>query len=134
MGTMENAGEFVMPFGKHRGAMLRDVPTSYVRWLARECNAHTVREHAVRFLHQRAPLVADAPPVAAPRTNREIAAEAFRRLHGTTGVRARIRAVGVEDMRGRWGGVRRSLAAGPRGEMAQMSMDGAWREDDEDAV
>ncbi len=27
-----------MPFGKHRGKRLADVPTSYLRWLLAECD------------------------------------------------------------------------------------------------
>src|SRR5262245_5291703 len=27
-----------MPFGKHKGSHVRDIPTSYLAWLLRECN------------------------------------------------------------------------------------------------
>jgi hypothetical protein len=27
-----------MPFGKHKGKFLRDIPTNYLEWLFRECN------------------------------------------------------------------------------------------------
>lgn len=36
-----------MPFGKHRGKELRDIPESYLLWLYREADLDTDLEHAL---------------------------------------------------------------------------------------
>jgi hypothetical protein len=37
-----------MPFGKHRGRELIDLPTGYLRWLVRECNLDDELDRSVR--------------------------------------------------------------------------------------
>jgi hypothetical protein len=36
-----------MPFGKHKGRLVSDVPTSYLRWLLRECDLDPPLRRAV---------------------------------------------------------------------------------------
>ena len=37
---------FRMPFGKHKGTMISDLPSSYLKWLAENCEDETVCEAA----------------------------------------------------------------------------------------
>jgi uncharacterized protein (DUF3820 family) len=39
-----------MPFGRHRGRLLRDLPTEYLLWLADEADSPTLRALARREL------------------------------------------------------------------------------------
>ena len=36
-----------MPFGKHKGRLLTDIPSSYLRWLLRECDLDPPLRRAV---------------------------------------------------------------------------------------
>jgi hypothetical protein len=36
-----------MPFGKHKGQRIEDIPTSYLAWLLNECDLERWLEHAV---------------------------------------------------------------------------------------
>ena len=43
--TRRTGGDFVMPFGKHRGKPLKDLPGGYRRWLAEKCDNQKVRDN-----------------------------------------------------------------------------------------
>jgi hypothetical protein len=60
-----------MPFGKHRGQPLTDIPTSYLAWAVRTCDlSEWLREAVVAELKRRGVRcgdpASDAPPAAAP--------------------------------------------------------------------
>lgn len=51
----ENPGDFDMPFGKHRGKLLRDIATlpdglSYLDWMARRIKPGSVQRRIAAFL------------------------------------------------------------------------------------
>ena len=35
-----------MPWGKHKGKDLEDIPSSYIKWLSEECDNETIAEEA----------------------------------------------------------------------------------------
>jgi len=37
-----------MPFGKHKGEIIEGLPSSYLRWLAEECDMEDIAEAADR--------------------------------------------------------------------------------------
>jgi hypothetical protein len=42
-----------LPWGKHRGALLSEIPLGYLAWLASECDDNRIRSAAVGVLHVR---------------------------------------------------------------------------------
>lgn len=42
-----------MPFGKHRGKSLDELPEDYIVWLIEECEDDVIREHAEEELSRR---------------------------------------------------------------------------------
>lgn len=50
---MENEIKFVtMPFGKHKGTPVKDLPTSYVNWLRKEVALHGDLKEAIEMFHR----------------------------------------------------------------------------------
>jgi uncharacterized protein (DUF3820 family) len=42
----KSAGEFLMPFGKHRGRKLADLPSDYLQWVAEEVEERSISRRA----------------------------------------------------------------------------------------
>jgi hypothetical protein len=56
--TPERALAFTMPFGRYKGrtlAEIQDQNPDYLRWLATECSARTVRRAAAYLIAQQEP-------------------------------------------------------------------------------
>lgn len=49
---MTNPGEYVMPFGKHEGKKLDDVPLSYIDWLSGIALAENTRKAVDAYIDQ----------------------------------------------------------------------------------
>jgi hypothetical protein len=65
----EARNRHVMPFGKHRGAPLTDVPTSYLAWVMRTCKLSTgLRSAMGEELRSRPDCPEDLPPEPAANT------------------------------------------------------------------
>lgn len=47
---LEKAQSYVMPFGKHTGQMLKDIPIAYLSWLEENCQSKNVVRHVRAFL------------------------------------------------------------------------------------
>lgn len=52
---------YVMPYGKHKGALISEIPVDYVQWLAD--NPQPATKHAKAMIQKRAPSVARTPSV-----------------------------------------------------------------------
>jgi len=44
--TLEDALEFHMPWGDHKGTLLENLPDYYLRWLATDCKNDTIASYA----------------------------------------------------------------------------------------
>lgn len=57
--TIEEVHKVLMPFGKHKGKAMADLPIDYLTWLAKNCNMADVRDHAKRLLLEDHPLLGE---------------------------------------------------------------------------
>ena len=50
--SKKDPGEFKMHFGKHKGKTLKELPESYIHWLAGECQEKKVGQYAKAYLNR----------------------------------------------------------------------------------
>jgi len=50
---VDNPGDMVLTFGKHKDKKLKDVPQDYIKWLSEKANNQTLRNAAELFLSKR---------------------------------------------------------------------------------
>lgn len=47
---VDNPGDVIVTFGKHKGKKLSEIPTDYIKWLAEKANNESLRDAARKFL------------------------------------------------------------------------------------
>lgn len=59
--TRQTGGDFIMPFGKHRGATLRSLPDGYLRWARENISDPRVKTNIEQFLRPQVAAETSAP-------------------------------------------------------------------------